>query len=100
MNIRENFKMAVDSIFSNKLRSILTMLGIIIGIAAVIAILAVGNGATSEITKTFNDFGASTISLSVSDEASFDATITDVDIEALKSSKSHVSLLTIQRILL
>lgn len=91
MNIRENFKMAVDSIFSNKLRSILTMLGIIIGIAAVIAILAVGNGATSEITKTFNDFGASTISLSVSDEASFDATITDADIEALKSSIPEIT---------
>lgn len=91
MTICENLKMAVDSIFSNKLRSILTMLGIIIGIAAVIAILSVGNGATSEITKTFNDFGASTISLSVSDEASLDATITDADIEALKSSIPEIT---------
>ncbi len=48
MNIKENFKMALDSIFANKMRSFLTMLGIIIGIASVIAILAVGNGATSE----------------------------------------------------
>lgn len=91
MNIRENFKMAVDSIFSNKLRSLLTMLGIIIGIAAVIAILSVGNGATSEITKTFNDFGASTISVSVSDKASVDATITDADIEALKNSIPEIT---------
>ena len=91
MNIRENFKMAVDSIFSNKLRSLLTMLGIIIGIAAVVAILSVGNGATSEITKTFNDFGASTISVSVSDKASVDATITDADIEALKYSIPEIT---------
>lgn len=91
MNILENFKMAVDSIFSNKLRSLLTMLGIIIGIAAVIAILSVGNGATSEITKTFNDFGASTISLSLSDEASTDATITDADIKALKKSIPEIT---------
>ncbi|MEK6189585.1 MAG: ABC transporter permease [Carnobacterium alterfunditum] len=91
MTIRENFKMAVDSIFSNKLRSLLTMLGIIIGIAAVIAILSVGNGATSEITKTFNDFGASTISLSLSDKASTDATITDADIKALKKSIPEIT---------
>lgn len=91
MNIRENFKMAVDSIFSNKLRSLLTMLGIIIGIAAVIAILSIGNGATSEITKTFNDFGASTISLSLSDNASTDATITDADIKALKKSIPEIT---------
>ncbi|WP_407391163.1 ABC transporter permease [Carnobacterium jeotgali] len=91
MNIRENFKMAVDSIFSNKLRSLLTMLGIIIGIAAVIAILSVGNGATSEITKTFNDFGASTISLSVSDNTSVGETITDADIEALKNSIPEIT---------
>ncbi|WP_373470954.1 ABC transporter permease [Carnobacterium alterfunditum] len=91
MTIRENFKMAVDSIFSNKLRSLLTMLGIIIGIAAVIAILSIGNGATSEITKTFNDFGASTISLSLSDNASTDATITDADINALKKSIPEIT---------
>lgn len=91
MNLRENFKMAVDSIFSNKLRSLLTMLGIIIGIAAVIAILSVGNGATSEITQTFNDFGASTISLSVSDDASLDATISNEDIEALKKSIPEIT---------
>lgn len=91
MNIIENFKMAVDSIFSNKLRSLLTMLGIIIGITAVIAILSVGNGATSEITNTFNDFGASTISLSLSDEATTDAAITDADITALKDSIPEIT---------
>ena len=52
MNFSENFKMAIDSVLANKMRSFLTMLGIIIGIAAVIAILGVGNGATDEITTT------------------------------------------------
>lgn len=55
MFFKENLKMALDSIFANKMRSFLTMLGIIIGIASVIAILAVGNGAASEITGTFSD---------------------------------------------
>lgn len=63
----ENVKMAIDSIFANVLRSLLTMLGIIIGVAAVITILAVGNGATEEITNTFADVGATTVSLSAND---------------------------------
>lgn len=63
----ENVKMAIDSIFANVLRSFLTMLGIIIGVAAVITILAVGNGATDVITETFTDVGATTVTLSVSD---------------------------------
>lgn len=86
MNLKENFKMALDSIFANKMRSFLTMLGIIIGIASVIAILAVGNGATSQITGTFNDLGASTISLSVSNEASKSDSLNDKDLQALKTS--------------
>lgn len=85
MNIKENFKMALDSIFANKMRSFLTMLGIIIGIASVIAILAVGNGATSEITGTFDDLGASTISLSVDNKATKGDYLTNADIQALKS---------------
>lgn len=86
MNIKENFKMAIDSIFANKMRSFLTMLGIIIGIAAVIAILAVGNGATSEITGTFDDLGASTISVTLSEEATSQDAFTDEDIKALKAA--------------
>lgn len=76
MFIKENFKMALDSIFANKMRSFLTMLGIIIGIASVIAILAVGNGAAQEITATFSDLGATTINLTAND--------TDESTEALK----------------
>lgn len=86
MNFSENFKMAIDSVLANKMRSFLTMLGIIIGIAAVIAILGVGNGATAEISSTFNNLGASTISLSVTDEATDEEAITDSDIEALKDA--------------
>ncbi|MGX7420200.1 ABC transporter permease [Carnobacterium gallinarum] len=90
MNIKENFKMALDSIFANKMRSFLTMLGIIIGIASVIAILAVGNGATSEITGTFDDLGASTVSLSVGNKATKSDYINDADLKALKSASSKI----------
>ncbi len=90
MNITESFKMAVDSILANKMRSFLTMLGIIIGIAAVIAILAVGNGATSQITGTFNDLGASTISVSTSDDATDSQKITSQDMTSLKNSSDKI----------
>ena len=44
MNIKENIKIAIFSIKTNLMRSLLTMLGIIIGVAAVIAIITLGNG--------------------------------------------------------
>ena len=48
---------ALESLNSNKLRSGLTVLGIVIGVAAVIAMLAVGNGAQASITGTINQVG-------------------------------------------
>lgn len=86
MRLIESLKMAIDSILANKMRSFLTMLGIIIGIAAVIAILAIGNGATTQITGTFSDLGASTISVSTSRDATDSQKITSKDIKALKES--------------
>jgi len=55
MSFFENIKMALISIFDNKLRSFLTMISIIIGIAAVIAIVSIGRGVTSNLIDTFLD---------------------------------------------
>ena len=49
MQLFENIGMALTSVRSNKMRSLLTMLGIIIGIAAVIAIETVGNSMTGSV---------------------------------------------------
>ena len=57
--------MALASVKSNKMRSALTMLGIIIGIAAVIAIETVGNSMTGSVTDSMAGMGASNISVSV-----------------------------------
>lgn len=89
----ENIKMAIDSIFSNVLRSFLTMLGIIIGVAAVITILAVGNGATEVITDTFADVGATTVTLSADDadkELSGEAITLD-DLDVLRESIDEIN---------
>lgn len=65
MTLLENFKMALDSIRSNKMRSFLTMLGIIIGISSVITILALGAGGKNTITGEFEKIGASTLSVKI-----------------------------------
>lgn len=53
----ESVKMAVQAIRSNKMRSALTMLGIIIGIASVIAIVAIGDAVKGSMNKEFESFG-------------------------------------------
>lgn len=64
MSIFENLRIAVRALTSNKLRSLLTMLGIIIGAGAVIALMAIGNGATSSITDRIEGIGANLITVS------------------------------------
>ena len=49
MNIFESFRIAWTAVMSNKLRALLTMLGIIIGVGAVIGMLAIGNGLLSAV---------------------------------------------------
>jgi putative ABC transport system permease protein len=57
MNVTQVFIEALESLNSNKMRSGLTVLGIVIGVAAVIAMLAVGNGAQASITGSINEVG-------------------------------------------
>ena len=64
MNLSESFLTALDSIAANKMRSILTMLGIIIGVAAVIALMAIGNGVNASITGEINAIGTNLITIS------------------------------------
>ena len=63
MGLIENFQMAWASIRSNKMRSLLTMLGIIIGIAAVIAIETVGNSMSGYMTDSFSGLGTNNINV-------------------------------------
>ena len=65
MNFLESFKMAISSILSNKMRSFLTMLGIIIGISSVITIVSLGKGGQNYITEQFAKIGANTVSLTI-----------------------------------
>ena len=61
MNISNLFKIALKAIAANKLRSFLTALGIIIGVASVIAMLAIGQGSKRSIRKQISEMGSNMI---------------------------------------
>lgn len=63
MNVTNTAKIAVHAIFTNKSRSFLTMLGVIIGVCAVILLMAIGNGLQEYITGQFDALGANMISV-------------------------------------
>ncbi|PIE80031.1 MAG: hypothetical protein CSA11_09735 [Chloroflexi bacterium] len=63
MNLSESFFTALDSLLANKLRAVLTMLGVIIGVAAVIALLSIGNGVQQSITGEIQSIGTNLIAV-------------------------------------
>ena len=63
MNILQTFSMALKSIFLNKTRSILTMLGIIIGVGSVITLVSVMQGMQNEIMESYNKMGTNKIQI-------------------------------------
>ena len=63
MGIGESVRVSLEGLRANKMRSLLTMLGIIIGIAAVIGILTVGSGLTGSITGSMSSLGATNITV-------------------------------------
>ena len=65
MSLAETFQLAVQSILSSKLRSALTMLGIIIGVCAVIVIVGLGNGMQGYIEDSFADMGTDSLTVSI-----------------------------------
>ena len=63
--IYETFREAFQNIWSNKFRTFLTMLGIIIGEMAVIVIVGLGNGMTQSIKDSFSDMGTNILSVQI-----------------------------------
>jgi len=64
MNLLGNIKIALRALRANMLRSSLTVLGIVIGVAAVVALLSIGRGATSNITDSVSSMGSNLITIS------------------------------------
>jgi putative ABC transport system permease protein len=83
MKIYQLFKMAVKSVISNKLRSFLTMLDIIIGISSVIILIAMGQGTTKKVTDQIQSMGTNLITVSITGNRN--KAFTNKDIATLKS---------------
>ncbi len=64
----QSFVMALRSIGANKMRAVLTMLGIIIGVMALVVLVSLVNGATNSVTSAVADLGSSTVTVSISDD--------------------------------
>jgi len=86
MNLNESFLTALDSLMANKMRAVLTMLGVIIGVAAVIALLSLGNGVNESITGEISDIGTNLISIMPNMENSRGyPPLSTADVEALSN---------------
>lgn len=65
MDILQTVKIAFRGILDNKLRSFLTMLGIIIGVTSVIALVSIGQGATSKVTEQIQSLGSNLLTVNI-----------------------------------
>jgi putative ABC transport system permease protein len=68
MYILENIKLAVAGLLANKMRALLTMLGIIIGIGSVIAIVMVGNSLSASVSSSMSEMGATNIMVNLQEK--------------------------------
>jgi putative ABC transport system permease protein len=64
MEIKESAKIALQSLWANKLRSVLTLLGVVIGVASVIAVVTLVNGANVYVQTKFSNYGADVFTVS------------------------------------
>jgi putative ABC transport system permease protein len=85
MNILESLRTALTGLTTNKLRAALTMLGIIIGVASVVALLSVGEGVEASITGEIQGLGSNLLFVTAqqADDATAPAYLTTTDAEAL-----------------
>lgn len=84
MSLAENIRMAVFNIRTNLMRSILTMLGIIIGVSSVIAIITVGDGGRDYIISMIRDMSSNSVNVNVNAGVPETDYITDDDIKYIK----------------
>ncbi|MDE6213629.1 MAG: ABC transporter permease, partial [Lachnospiraceae bacterium] len=95
--IWEYIKIAVMNIKANKGRSVLTMLGIIIGISSVIMIISIGNGVRGSVNDELENMGGGLIAIYTnSDVEGNDVSFTEEDFELVKEKVAHVKGATTQ----
>ncbi len=92
MSILESLELALKNIVSSKTRTLLTMLGIIIGVAAVIVIVGLGNGLEQYVTDSFSDMGTNTLTVSVMSRGSTRTLSVDEMYEIVDENSQYLDL--------
>ncbi|MBR6960650.1 MAG: ABC transporter permease, partial [Clostridiales bacterium] len=88
--IWQSVKMALKSLRTNKLRSILTMLGIIIGVFALVVLVSLVSGATNQITTSISDMGTDLVSVMLFDYDHTYKRMTVEEVDSLTETLDHV----------
>lgn len=96
MNILQSTKMAFKQLRTSKLRSFLTMLGIIIGVASVILLVSLGNGVTQKVNEQMGDLGSNLVtvmnnSVNPNDKFTYDEAMKYQNIDGVKSVSPELS---------
>ncbi len=91
MNLKQAFKMAMKSITASKMRTFLTMLGIIIGVCAVIVLVSVVQGSTGSITDSIEALGANSITVSFTGRNSAKSVSYEEMKEFMEENPEHIS---------
>ena len=88
--IGQTWKMAVSAVFANKMRTFLTMLGIIIGVSALIILVSIADGATSSVSDTISSIDSNYLTVQISDDKENPVRISEVydlfDNEAIEAA--------------
>jgi putative ABC transport system permease protein len=84
--VLESLRMALSSLLANPLRAALTILGVVIGVGAVVALTSIGNGSTRSVENNFNSFGSDTVTVQTSRFSSNATPLTASDLAAIKST--------------
>lgn len=88
--IRQTWKMAISAVFANKMRTFLTMLGIIIGVAALIILVSIADGATSSVSDSISSIDSNYLTVQISDDKENPVRISEVydlfDNEAIEAA--------------
>ncbi|MBZ9688898.1 ABC transporter permease [Clostridium estertheticum] len=89
MKFIQAYRMAIKSIVSNKVRSFLTMLGVIIGVASVIIAVGVAQGSTSSITSSLSGLGSNLININITGRGS-NRNVTYAELKKFQSDNSTI----------
>ena len=92
MKLTESLALALKNIVSSKVRTLLTMLGIIIGVAAVLVIVGLGNGLEQYVTDSFSDLGTNTLTVTVMSRGSTRSLDADDMYELVEENSQYLDL--------